>query len=499
MEIQVIKPQGYKPTKLRVCAYCRVSTEADEQENSLENQMSHYEVLIRSNPDYEYVGVYHDFGISGFKEKRPGFQKMMKDARAGKFDLIIAKSVSRFARNTVTVLKAARELKEMGIGIFFELQNINTLTEAGELMLTVIAAFAQAESETYSQLSKMGIQRKYEKGEPIQRLERCFGYTKDEAGKFVPDPEEAKWVKKMYQLIAEDYTPADVRRYLNSEGVTTTKGAAFTDSTVIRIIESEIYKGDFIMHKHFVNADRKEVRNTGQVDAWYIRDDHAPIVSRKLWKKAQDAIEKKRAYLAEGSVVGENDLDTYPYKDKLFCDKCGFPLYRRVYSNGNRVNWGCSGQKRYKGKFCTGINVPDSVVRSWGDFEDNLYVKKVTDELGKSEFIYSKEKTWMRKHKVKELPKPPELNEENYPYYRHLFCKECGSRVVRLVEGNGKVKWICNGWKRKGSSFCKGVRVPDELIRTWKIDSDILIERKDGKHGEKSYSYSCKAGKGQEC
>lgn len=492
MKVHVIKPESQKPKKIRVCAYCRVSTESEDQENSLENQKAHYEELIKRNPEYEFVKIYYDFGVSGFRENRPAFQEMMQDARDGKIDLIITKSVSRFARNTVTFLKAVRELKELGVGIFFELQNSNTLTEAGELMLTVISAFAQAESETYSQLSKMGIQRKYEKGEPIQRLERCFGYTKNLKGEYVPDPEEEKWVRIMYELIADGYSSADVKRYLNSSGIKTTAGAEFTESTVLRIIENEIYKGDFIMHKHFVNSDRKEVKNEGQVDSWYIEDDHPAIVSRKLWQRAQDALAAKRDYLATGSVVGENSEEVYPYKNKIFCDKCGYPLYLRIYSNGNRANWGCSGQKRFKKHFCEGINVPDSVIRSFGDIYEPIYIKKVTDKLGKSTFKYSKETAWKRKHKRKEVPVIPELNEENYPYYKKIFCKECGSRLVRYTQANSAVRWICNGNKRKGSSYCKGVRVPDEVIRAWNIETDILIEGKDDKHGKKGYSYTSK-------
>lgn len=499
MKIHVIKPESQKQSKLRVCAYCRVSTEAEDQENSLENQKSHYEELIRNNPEYEFVNVYYDFGISGFKEQRPGFQKMMQDARDGKVDLIIAKSVSRFARNTVTVLKAVRELKELGIGIFFELQNINTLTEAGELMLTVISAFAQAESDNYSQLTKMGIQRKYEKGEPIQRLEGCFGYTKNAKGEYIPDPLEAKWVRKIYELIADGYTSADVKRYLNSLGVKTVQGVEYTESTVLRIIENEIYKGDFIMHKHFVNADRREVRNVGQVDSWYIEDDHPAIVSRKLWERAQEAIAKKREYLAEGSVVGENSEEVYPYKNKIYCDKCGYPLYLRIYSNGNRANWGCSGQKRFKKHFCGGINVPDSVIRSFGEISEPIYIRKTTDKLGKSTFKFSKENAWKRKHKRKEVPAIPELNEVNYPYFKKIYCMECGSRLVRYTQANETVKWICNGNKRKGNGYCKGVRVPDDIIRDWDIKEDILIERKDDNYGKKGYSYTSKEGAGQKC
>ena len=178
MQINVMEGRSKAGRKLKVCAYCRVSTDADEQENSLENQMSHYESLIKSNPDYEFAGIYSDFAISGFKEKRPGLQKMMSDARAGKIDLILTKSVSRFARNTAIVLEATRELKELNVGVFFELQNINTLSGEGELMLTILAAFAQAESESGSEMAKMVYRRKYEAGIPVQYLERSFGYSK---------------------------------------------------------------------------------------------------------------------------------------------------------------------------------------------------------------------------------------------------------------------------------------------------------------------------------
>lgn len=494
LEIQVIRQQ-LNQKRLRVGAYCRVSTDVEEQENSLENQISHYESMITSNPMYELTEVYRDFGISGFKEKRPGFQKMMKDAKAGKMDLIITKSISRFARNTVTVLKAARELKEQGVGIFFELQNINTLTEAGELMLTVISAFAQAESENYSALAKLVYRRKYEKGIPVQYLERSFGYTKNEKGDFIPDPVEAKWVIKIYEMIADGYTTADVKRYLNEQKVKTARGAAFTESTVVRMVENEIYKGDFMMHKHYVNADRKLVRNQGQVDAWYVSRDHKPIVSKRLWQKAQDLLAIKRDYLAGGSVVGELNQDTYPYLNQIYCARCGYPLYRRVYSNGNRVSWECSGKKRFLKGFCTGINVPDSVIRSWGKFNGNIYLWKETDDLGKFKFEYVAESTWMKRNKVKKHDALVELNEVNFPYYKKIYCKKCGSRLVRLIQGNGNVLWICNGWKRKGKDFCSGIRISDKEIRSWgEIKTDIYIEGKDGNDGKKCYGYTCKSG-----
>ena len=492
MEIHVIEPKRETFRKLRVCAYCRVSTEEEEQENSLANQIEHYEEEIKANPSYEFAGVYRDFGISGFKENRPGFQEMLKAARNHEIDLIITKSVSRFCRNTDTLLKAVRELKELGVGVIFELQHISTLEESGEVMLTVLAAFAQAESENYSALGKMVYTRKYEAGIPVQYLERSFGYTRGKSGEFLPEPAEAPWVRKIYELCAEGYRPQQIARFLNDNGIHTKAGAEFTSSTVLRILENEIYKGDYIMHKYFVNAERKEVRNKGEVDAWYIKDDHPALVSRKLWDRAQESLSEMREYLATGSVVGELNEETYPYKNQLFCAECGFPLYRRVYSNGNRVSWICSGEMRYLKKFCAGISVPDSVIREWGELPGSIFIWSDTDQLGKTTFRYVREKTWLRDHQKKEPSVlAPELTVENYPYKDHIFCAQCGSKLTRVIGKHGDTVWICNGKKHKGSDFCDGIRISDDVIRGWgEIKKDIFIRMKEDRHGQRSYSYT---------
>lgn len=492
MEIKVIEPWVHESRKLRACAYCRVSTDEEEQENSLNNQMEHYESAIRSNPSYEFAGIYHDFGISGFKEKRPGFQAMLQAARNHEIDRIITKSVSRFCRNTDTLLKAVRELKDLGVGVIFELQHIDTLAASGEVMLTVLAAFAQAESENYSALGKMVYNRKYEAGIPVQYLERSFGFELGANGEYLPNKEEALWVKKVFQLCTDGYRPQQIARHLNEHGVHTKAGAEFTSSTVIRILENEIYKGDYIMHKYYVNDERKEVRNRGEVDAWYITDDHPALVSRKQWDRAQDKLAEMREYLATGSVVGSLDEETYPYKNQLFCAECGFPLYRRVYSNGNRVSWICSGEMRYLKKFCTGISVPDSVIRGWGELPGNIFIRSTTDELGKTTFRYVREKNWAREHQKKEPAKiAPELTIENFPYKDHIFCGSCGSKLTRIIGKHGDTVWTCNGRKHKGRAYCEGVRISDDVIRGWgEIKKDIFIRMKEDRHGQRSYSYS---------
>lgn len=493
MEIQVLEARILKDYRKKVCAYCRVSTDALEQENSLENQIAYYENLIQSNPEYEYAGVYYDFAISGYKEKRPGLQKMLTDARNGKIDLIYTKSVSRFARNTAIVLKASRELKELNVGIFFELQNINTLSSQGELMLTILAAFAQAESESGSIGAKMVYQRKYEQGIPVQYLERCFGYTKNEKGEFVPDTEQAKWIVKIYEMAAEGYSLSTIADEMNAAGVKTDKGAGWVESTVKRILENEIYKGDYIMHKNYVNEERKLVRNRGEVDAWYIEDDHPPIVSRQLWDKAQEARKKKRDYLDMDCQIREVTEENYPYKGHLFCAKCGSLLTHRIYSNGNRMSWDCSGRTRHGKDFCDGIHVPDTAVRQW-QFDGNIYISVKDSRKSIKEFSYIKESSWSRRHKKKEFVRDvPELTEENYPYYRSIFCAECGSRLVRHIKKHGDIVWECNGRKRKGAAYCEGVRIPDRVVKAFMpIRKAIYIKERKGRNGTKHYSYSCK-------
>jgi len=219
MQIEVIQPTIRKQIrKLRVCAYARVSTDTLEQEDSLDNQTTYYKNYIESNPEWEFVGIYSDQGISGFKERRPGFKRMVADVRKGKIDLIIVKSVSRFARNTETVLKFSREFRSMGVGIFFELQNISTLSGEGELLLTVLAAFAQAESEGMSDNAKLMFRRRFEEGKEVVTADKMFGYTKNENDEVVIDEKEAEVVRLIFDLAEQGIWVGKIKTYLNEKG-----------------------------------------------------------------------------------------------------------------------------------------------------------------------------------------------------------------------------------------------------------------------------------------
>ena len=405
----------------------------------------------------------------------------------------MTKSISRFARNTQTTLSAVRELRGLGIGVYFELQGINSLSLQGELLLTLYAAFAQAESENISELSKLTYRRKYEAGIPVQYLERSFGYTKDETGAYVIEPEEAKWVREIYHMISDGSTPAAVGRYLNENGIKTTAGATWQVSTVIRLVENEIYKGDYIMHKRFVDDERRLRPNRGEVDSWYIKDDHTPIVSRQLWQKAQEAIKRRRGYIATPSEIKELTDENYPYRHKLYCAYCGHPLYPRTYSAGNRLNWGCSGMKRYGKKFCEGVNVPDSIIRGW-DLTGNAYIYNKGNDKGLPEYAYYHESYWRRDHKKKTgKADVPALTEANYPYMNHIYCEKCGGKLTRHFNTNsGKVTWICNTYKHHGKASCTGVRVPDSTIQQWQVTDDVNIAERRNQDGTISHTYTRK-------
>lgn len=402
MRIKVIKAKPMLINKKqRVCAYARVSTDSLEQEGSLENQIEHYRTLIESNPEYEFVGVFTDQGISGYKEKRPGFQAMLEEARKGNIDLIITKSISRFARNTVIVLKYVRELKKLGVGIFFELQNINTLSNEGELMLTILAAFAQAESEGASENAKMTYKRKFKQGNPPINANRILGYNLDEYGDLVINREQAEIVRLIYDLALKGVWPSNIKNYLNKNKIRTIKGKQWDDTGIFRILNNEIYKGDLRLQKTFTDSNRKKRKNTGQVDSWYIEENHPPIVSRDEWDMVQRILSERSRELKESNREqkprSSYSHNTYPLSGMLFCPKCGAVLHHKQ-DKGNRAYWACSTNLKKSKEACSGIFVPEGIVDTWNITEKSI-VEEGEDEYGKKYYFYtSKAEYDRRKH-----------------------------------------------------------------------------------------------------
>ena len=478
--------------KIPVAVYCRVSTKAERQGDSLENQITHYTETIGSDPRYDLVEIYHDFGISGFKSARPGFQRMMEDAKAGRFEMIITKAITRFARNTRTVLESTRLLKELGIGVYFELQGINTLSQEGELLMTLFAAYGQAESEGARRHTLMALQRKYDAGRPPRQLQRSMGYSKGDDGEFYPD-EYAPLVLEMYEMAADGYSAAEITNYLNAEGITNHNGKKFIRASVTRLLRNPAYKGDFIARQYFVNEDRKLVKNTGEKQMLFIEDDHIPIVTRQLWDKAQETLDAAthKVQPTKSQPLPLTD-ENYPYRHQLFCGQCGHRLRRAV--RAGRVLWECSGKARFTKDFCSGVTITDDEVRSWIPLTEGAHYVFAHIDRGKiTGHDHIPKAEWKKDHQKKiHTPDAPKLNVENYPYMDRIFCKYCGSRLRRIIERNGQVTWICAAMSRKGKAFCKGVRVPDEKLKSLRdIDFDVYIG-KESMNGEESYGYSRK-------
>lgn len=395
MRIKVIKPkQQLHPDRKKVCAYVRVSTDSLEQEDSLDNQTAYFRDYIQSNPEWEFVGIYSDQGISGFKENRPEFQRMISDAKAGKIDLIVVKSVSRFARNTETVLKFSRELKRIGVGIFFQLQNINTLSGAGELMLTILAAFAQAESEGASENARLTYKRKFSAGIPACGIERTFGFTADEDGFIHIVQEEAETVRLVFDLAHKGVWPSKIKEYLNHNGITNCTGGSWCDTGVFRILQNPAYKGDLILQKTYLDSKRVRHKNEGQADQWYITDNHPAIVSPEMWDEVQDILQKRSEKLKRKKVqpsTPRSSQTKYPLTGMLFCPYCGAKLTHK-WGRGELEYWACRTNVKVSASACKGVWLPAAIANSWGEITEPTTVVCYEDEYGMKHFTgYPKE------------------------------------------------------------------------------------------------------------
>ena len=370
--------------KIRVAAYCRVSTEQDEQLNSFENQVTYYTEYINRNPQYELAGIYADEGISGTSTKRrENFNRMIRDCELGKIDLIITKSISRFARNTQDCLNYSRRLKELGIGVMFEKEAINTLDGSGELLFTILSSLAQDESRSISENCQWGIRSLFKQGVLHLNANRFYGYDKDEHGKLVINPDQARIVRWIYQSYMDGVSPDVLARKLNEAGVPGCMGEPkWATSTIMGILQNEKHMGDAVLQKTFT-ADfltKKMVKNEGQLEQYYIKDDHDAIIDKEFWTAVQMEIARRKEYLkVHGLRSMGRYTDSQPFSNKVFCGTCGNVFWRRTLSrlNGPIKVWMCGKRYREKGKVgCTSDTVKEkdlhrAFVMAWNAILEN--------------------------------------------------------------------------------------------------------------------------------
>lgn len=340
--------------RMVVVAYARVSTEKEEQEDSFERQVSYYTTLINSKPEWKFGGIYADPGITGTRaEKRPDFLRMIEDCRAGKINKILVKSISRFARNTVDALNYIRELKELGISIYFENENIDTLTPGGEVLITILAAMAEQESRTMSTNIKWSYQKKFKNGEVTLNTSQMWGYIKtgrkDEEGKEIYEinEEEAAIVRRIYREYLSGLTAARICRGLEDDGILTKTGKKKWQTSVIRsILSNEKYTGNAILGKTFKPdvLSKKRQKNMGQVPMYYAERTHPAIIDQETFELVKAELERRKDEKAE--AVGSSRYSSkYPFSGLLVCGECGHKLRRHVrrVGSGKMVPaWGCS-------------------------------------------------------------------------------------------------------------------------------------------------------------
>lgn len=328
--------------KLRVAAYCRVSTGSDEQLVSLESQKNHYESYIKANPEWEFAGLYFDEGISGTKkEKRTAFLQMIKDCEQGKIDFIITKSISRFARNTTDCLEMVRKLMDLGIFIYFEKENLNTGAMESELMLSILSSLAESESVSISENSKWSAQKRFQNG-TFKISYPPYGY-KNVDGEMVVIPEQAEVVKFIFKETLAGKSSGVIALELQRREIPTRKGGNWTPTTVRGILSNEKYVGDVIFQKTYTDSHFNRHTNYGERDQYMMQNHHESIINREDFEAAGVLISQRAA--EKGILRGTGKYQNrYPFSGRIICGECGAKFKRRIHST-SKVKypaWCCS-------------------------------------------------------------------------------------------------------------------------------------------------------------
>ena len=348
--------------KQRVAAYCRVSTDSEEQLNSYAAQKTYYTQKIEENPDWEMAGIFADEGLSGTSmKKRKEFNRMIAACKRGRIDMILTKSLSRFSRNTVDCLNMVRLLKANGIGVVFEKENVNTLTEYSEFLITLFSGFAQAESESLSKNVSWGKQKSAEQGNVTFQYKKMLGYRKGSDGKPEIVPEEAETVRRIYRQYLEGASLGNIKKELEADGVPTAEAVAGWSYQVIRnILTNEKYCGDALMFKtHTTDCiSKKVVKNTGDWPMVYIEKNHEGIVSKAVFQRVQEEMarraSKRKVMQRHGKTEQGKYSAKYALSELLVCGECGMPYKRCTWArNGKkRIVWRCVSRLEFGTKYC---------------------------------------------------------------------------------------------------------------------------------------------------
>ncbi len=382
------KTKNEEKPKLRVAAYCRVSTDSDEQATSYEAQIDHYTTHIQSHPDWELAGIFADDGISGTNtKKREEFNRMIEACMAGQIDMIITKSISRFARNTLDCLKYIRQLKDKQIPVFFEKENINSMESKGEVMLTIMASLAQQESQSLSQNVKLGLQYRYQQGEIQVNCNWFLGYAKDENKQLVVIPEEAEIVKRIYREYLEGASMLKIARGLEADGILNGAGREkWHTSNINQILRNEKYIGDALLQKTYTVdfLTKKRVKNNGLVPQYYVENSHEAIIPRELFMQVQEELIRRRIVHTSPNGKKRTYSSNHCFSQMIICGTCG-EVFRRVHWNNRgkkSIVWRCVSRLENTGLFCDARTVQESSI-------EQILIKAINETLGEKDTFLS--------------------------------------------------------------------------------------------------------------
>lgn len=341
-------PDAQKVKLLRTAAYARVSSGKDAMLHSLSAQVSYYNNLIQSNPEWLFCGVYADEALTGTKDNRENFQKLLAECRAGNLDLIITKSISRFARNTVTLLETVRELKGLGVDVWFEEQNVHSLSSDGELMLTILASYAQEESYSASENQKWRIRKDFEQGRVGSIT--MLGYKRNHDGVLEIVPEEAEIIRMIFSDYLSGMGKTAIANKLFEMNIPTKGGGLWTAESIRIILTNEKYCGDLLLQKSFRNnhIEKRKTANHGELPQYFVEDAHEPIIDKETFLTVQGLLKENQRFTPAVSTT-----NTYPLTGMIHCSCCGKYYRRKVQPY--RVIWICQTYNTRGKKYC-----PDS-------------------------------------------------------------------------------------------------------------------------------------------
>ena len=458
--------------KLRVAAYVRVSEETKETQHSLQAQEEFYRRQIHEKAEWELAEIYKDNGISGTDiKRREGFVRLISDCKAGKIDLILVKSVSRFARNTLDLLRIVRYLKQLGVSVRFEEQNIDSLTEEGELMLTLMASVAQAESESISENIKWAIHKAFQNGIGNTRR-RTLGYHWVD-GKLTVIPEEAKVVKRIFSNFLAGGSHMKTAEELTGEGITSINGKPISVSAIGNILRNITYTGNTLLQKTFIQdpISQKKVMNTGELPQYFVQDTHEAIIDMDTFEQVQKKLTRNKEM---GRFPYNHTGRKYPFTMKVICGCCGRHYTRQLWNTSEigkkRPTWVCTGKKAEKYRRCDSKNIPEAKLMEASEkvldipeFDEDIFFDKVESITvrGAHELLFclkdgtevtqhwehtAQKASWTPERKARHAKNrtasPAKTKGASYMTGR-IRCELCGlnyNKQTRKVAGAGEIK-----------------------------------------------------------